>query len=276
MTGTRVLLVASAALLAVAAWGYAQRQPAGSQSGSKGTKPVGDPALIDPTFASDTTVFVPSTQPIFIDGRRVEATNGGHLVVVNSVDGILVDGVVFMTIPAGAPEPTPAKAEDGFVHYVVARASELGRDVLTDGGSPEQARKSMLDFWALHGDSVTVTEGESSAAVEYEGRSVIVSFPGPVPTDLARRESQLERVLGAAEELVNRLNRGALILSTGSCLNVIETEDAGQVLEEIESIDTKAEVWDRIDGKVVYKGVPLAGGKYRLCIDTVKKLIENQ
>lgn len=224
-----------------------------------------------PQLSGDTTLFVPNALPVFIDGRRVDAVNGGHTVTVNHVDGILVDGVVYMTLPEVPPPPQPATLADGFGHYVIARAAELAIDAMKKGASPAEARRIMLDFWAQYPDSIEIVAGEHSAEVTYRssGRKLYVEFPGPMPKHPPRRPTPFELVVDKAEFLVDLLRRGELVIqhadpSGGADWMGVRREDATRALEDLSHVAARAEVLGRDGDKIVYKNMPIAGGKYRL------------
>lgn len=219
-----------------------------------------------------TSVFVKTTLPVYVRGRRLDAIDGGHIVTISKQNGITVDGFEYMENRPD-PQPVTPRIEDGFFHYVAATASSLGQSVAGRGGSPEKVRDVMRDFFSTYRDSLTVSESHMGFTLSYKGDEVLV--PIPHARSAQERPSYYDRVLTRYFKRVVKALQGDYLLICGrGYFQVVAAEDAASVIAAIELLPSQVNPTTLPDGDLYYPGQKLMDGKYNLGPSAVRELVE--
>lgn len=225
--------------------------------------------------AAPESTSIPSSLPIYVNGRSIAPHDGGHTIAIDRTQGVLVDGVVYLAVTKTPPFVEPVKT-DG-MHYVVHIGMLAATAELASGGTRDDAKQSMIARWREEfGDEVTWTQNPSDKyqlTITYHEQSLRMTVPQDTEYHPEKQPpDNFEGLKLQYRELVAVLQAGALVLCGQTYMQVIAPADAAQALKELRSLPSQPKTLTMVGGEPVFATVQLVGDKYVLTNSIVRDL----
>ncbi len=198
-------------------------------------------AIASSHVEGESTTFVPSNLPVYVNGQRLDPRDGGHRVAVSREEGLTIDGVLSLPLWK-APPYVPAVRSDG-MHYAADGAHRAANAVLEAGGTRETARQAMIDFWHREfGDSLTVVPtGRWTFDLTYRGQTLgtsVVDIEGYHPEKWDKDNFGV--LLSTYHETIRYIERGYLLVCGRGYFRTIQPADAHVAMRDLAAVANRA------------------------------------
>jgi len=200
---------------------------------------------------------VKSSAPfIVIKGRFVYPENDIYTVMLTD-STICVNGVVYIRTPKPVvPLPKPDRNKD-FFDWIIRYPADSARAIIEDGGTKEEAKRFIDDFYATFADSETLNVDFEKGfyRITYKGEETGFGLPRQ------KREPKVDYwenwLYPSYQTLCRDLERGSIIIKgDGYWEQIVAEEISQELIRELQTVHQRAVCDNPYE---IYEGIELTG-----------------